>query len=84
MLAGFSQARIAATKVLVIGAGTTGNEIIKNLALLGVGTIDICDNDIVEEVNLILPIQVSADGCPGVDGGSEFLTISMKRDSIRV
>jgi molybdopterin/thiamine biosynthesis adenylyltransferase len=31
----WDQNKIAATKVLVVGAGALGNEIIKNLALLG-------------------------------------------------
>jgi molybdopterin-synthase adenylyltransferase len=38
--------------ILVVGAGTLGNEVCKNLALLGVGTVTIIDNDTVEEVNL--------------------------------
>lgn len=37
---------------MVIGAGTLGNEVCKNLALLGIGKITIIDNDIVEQVNL--------------------------------
>ena len=36
----------------VIGAGAVGNEVIKNLALLGVGEIYIFDLDKVEEHNL--------------------------------
>ncbi|ODS35334.1 MAG: hypothetical protein A7316_04100 [Candidatus Altiarchaeales archaeon WOR_SM1_86-2] len=39
-------------KVLVVGAGTLGNEICKNLALIGVGEIWVVDNDTVEMVNL--------------------------------
>jgi len=39
-------------RVLVVGAGTLGNEAVKNLALLGVGSITIIDNDIIERVNL--------------------------------
>jgi adenylyltransferase/sulfurtransferase len=38
--------------VLVIGAGALGNEIIKNLALLGVGNLLIADMDRVENSNL--------------------------------
>jgi len=40
------------SKILVIGAGTLGNEIVKNLVLLGIGKIVIVDYDIVEEINL--------------------------------
>ena len=48
----FSQEAIANTKVAVIGAGAVGNEVIKNLALLGVGEIQIFDFDTIEEHNL--------------------------------
>lgn len=46
------QQALAKARVLLVGAGTTGNEIAKNLALVGIGHCDIVDNDIVEEVNL--------------------------------
>jgi ThiF family len=49
---GWSQTRLAASRVLVIGAGALGNEALKNLALLGVGTLGILDFDRVEESNL--------------------------------
>lgn len=39
-------------KVLVIGAGALGNEVIKNLALLGVGRLVIADMDRIEKSNL--------------------------------
>lgn len=42
----------SAAKVLVIGAGQLGNEIIKNLALLGVGNVLIADKDCIEHSNL--------------------------------
>lgn len=48
----FSQEAIAATKVAIIGAGAVGNEVIKNLALLGVGEIHIFDIDRIEDHNL--------------------------------
>src|SRR5439155_1409068 len=48
----WDQNRLAAARVLVIGAGALGNEIIKNLALLGVGHVLIADMDRVENSNL--------------------------------
>ena len=39
-------------KVLVVGAGALGNEVIKNLALFGVGNIYIVDFDTIEYSNL--------------------------------
>jgi adenylyltransferase/sulfurtransferase len=46
------QERLAAARVLVVGAGALGNEVLKNLALLGVGQIHIVDFDRVEPSNL--------------------------------
>lgn len=48
----WNQDRLRASSVLVVGAGALGNEIVKNLALLGVGAIDIVDMDNVERSNL--------------------------------
>src|SRR5206468_5134179 len=48
----WDQQKLAAAKVLVIGAGALGNEIVKNLALLGVGNILIADLDRIENSNL--------------------------------
>lgn len=39
-------------KVMVIGAGALGNEVLKNLALMGVGYIFIVDFDTIEDANL--------------------------------
>lgn len=48
----WDQARLQRANVLVIGAGALGNELIKNLALLGIGNIFIADLDSVENSNL--------------------------------
>ncbi len=48
----WDQALLARSKVLVIGAGALGNEVIKNLALLGIGHVAIADMDRVELSNL--------------------------------
>ncbi len=44
--------KLAAAKVLVVGAGALGNEVLKNLALLGVGHVYIVDFDKIESSNL--------------------------------
>ena len=49
---GFSQEALQASRVAVIGAGAIGNEVVKNLCLLGVGAIDVYDFDTVELHNL--------------------------------
>ena len=48
----WDQKKLAAARVLVIGAGALGNEIIKNLALLGIGNVFIADFDTIENSNL--------------------------------
>ena len=48
----WDQKKLSASKVLVVGAGALGNEIVKNLALLGVGNVLIADVDRVENSNL--------------------------------
>ena len=44
--------RLKNARVVVIGAGALGNEIIKNLALLGVGNVFVADSDKIENSNL--------------------------------
>jgi molybdopterin/thiamine biosynthesis adenylyltransferase len=48
----FSQETLARTKAIIVGAGAVGNGVIKNLALLGVGEINVFDFDTIEEHNL--------------------------------
>jgi adenylyltransferase/sulfurtransferase len=52
LISWWDQERLAGAKVMVVGAGALGNELVKNLALLGVGSIVIVDRDTVENSNL--------------------------------
>ena len=52
LLTWWDQDVLAASSVLVVGAGALGNEIAKNLALVGVGRLTIIDLDEIERSNL--------------------------------
>ncbi len=48
----WDQSRLAGSRVLVVGAGALGNEVVKNLVLAGVGSIVVVDFDTIELSNL--------------------------------
>jgi len=51
-LEGWSQKVVKNSRVLIVGVGGLGCEIAKNLAMLGVGQLDLIDLDIIEHSNL--------------------------------
>lgn len=46
------QIRLAKSRVLVVGAGGLGSPVLTYLAAAGVGTLGVCDGDLVDESNL--------------------------------
>ena len=48
----FDQDAVHAQRLIVVGAGAVGNEVIKNLVLLGAGELDVFDRDSIEIHNL--------------------------------
>ncbi len=75
----FDQVKLLKTRVVVVGAGAVGNEVLKNLALLGVGHIHVFDFDRIEEHNLtrcvlfrdsdinLFKADVAAEACRRID-----------------
>ncbi len=59
----WDQQLLTSSKALVIGAGALGNEIIKNLALLGVGKMFVADLDTIENSNLSRSVLYRGDDC---------------------
>ncbi len=68
------QERLSAAKVLVVGAGALGNEVLKNLALLGVGTTYVIDLDAVEPSNLSRSVLFRLE-----DGGQSKAVVAARR-----
>jgi adenylyltransferase/sulfurtransferase len=65
----WDQERLAQATALVVGAGALGNEIVKNLALLGVGRVHVVDLDRMESSNLSRSVLFRAgdEGLPKAD-----------------
>lgn len=51
-IGGWDQSKIANATIMIVGAGATGNEVVKNLVLTGIGKIILIDFDIIEKSNL--------------------------------
>ena len=52
LISWWEREKVQAAKVMVVGAGALGNEVAKNLALMGVGHLYIVDFDTIEAANL--------------------------------
>jgi len=52
LISWWDQEKLAGARILVVGAGALGNEILKNLALVGTGRVLVVDMDRVERSNL--------------------------------
>ena len=52
LISWWEREKVAKAKVMVVGAGALGNEVIKNLVLMGIGNLFIVDFDTIEMANL--------------------------------
>src|SRR6186997_2722198 len=59
----WDQEKLRAAKVMVVGAGAIGNEVLKNLALLGIGHVWVVDCDEIEDSNLTRSILFRQTDC---------------------
>ena len=63
LIAWWDQEKLAQARVLVVGAGALGNEVLKNLALMGIGHIHIVDFDEIEASNLTRSVLFRQQDC---------------------
>jgi molybdopterin/thiamine biosynthesis adenylyltransferase len=74
LISWWRQERLREARVLVVGAGALGNEVVKNLALVGLGTIHLIDLDEVEPSNLSRSVLFRSD-----DGGQPKAEVAARR-----
>lgn len=75
-IAWWNQKTLNDARVLVIGAGALGNEVLKNLALTGIGRIVVVDFDNVEDSNLSRAVLFRMED---VVGGESKVDVAAKR-----
>jgi adenylyltransferase/sulfurtransferase len=75
LISWWDQTQLQRARVLVVGAGALGNEVLKNLALVGIGQIFVVDFDRVESANLTRSLLFRAGdrGRPKVEVAAEAL-----------
>ena len=77
----WDQNKVAQARVIVAGAGALGNEVLKLLALIGVGQITLIDFDVVSRSNLARMILFPRIRCRPAESGRGSRTLG--RDQSR-
>lgn len=70
----WNQELVQKARVMVVGAGALGNEVLKNLALLGIGYLFIVDYDTIEASNLTRSVLFRME-----DGGRSKAAVAAER-----
>jgi adenylyltransferase/sulfurtransferase len=70
----WERSQVQAARVMVVGAGALGNEVLKNLALMGVGNLFIVDFDQIEAANLSRSVLFRAE-----DNGEKKALVAARR-----
>ena len=70
----WDQELLDSARVIVVGAGALGNEIVKNLVLMGVGHVTVVDMDVIENSNLARCVFFRQE-----DDGKEKATVLARR-----
>ncbi len=65
LIAGMNGQLVENAKIMVVGAGALGNEVLKNLALIGVRRLLLVDFDIIERSNLAKSVLYRESDCTG-------------------
>ena len=76
LLSWFDTEKVGKARVMVVGAGALGNEVLKNLALFGIGNIVIVDFDKIEHSNLCRSVLFRP---ADVDRGSMKAAVAAER-----
>ncbi|MBI4670891.1 MAG: ThiF family adenylyltransferase [Chloroflexi bacterium] len=74
LISWWERAQVQAARVMVVGAGALGNEVLKNLALMGVGNLFIVDFDTIEAANLSRSVLFRAE-----DNGLKKAEVAARR-----
>ncbi len=70
----WERTKVQAARVMIVGAGALGNEVLKNLALMGVGNLFIVDFDTIEAANLSRSVLFRAE-----DNGQSKAEVAARR-----
>jgi len=93
---GWDQAKIQNSTVMVIGAGAIGNELVKNLVLIGIGKIFLIDYDFINTSNLnrcilfniesaeqkIYKVDAVKEACSKINPNTEIVSLKEKLNAI--